>query len=120
MANIIDSTLIRITRAKAGLSQGQLAGEVGCARNTICRAESGECSVSLATRIARRFKKPDDFFIRHTVPTTEPNGIQVAPLNDKQRYVLSMMQRSPRATFFVWEAAVLMEKLLDRSSDEQF
>ena len=43
---------IRMFRRRHGLNQEQLAGRAGCARNTIYRAEAGQCSPKLAGQIA--------------------------------------------------------------------
>ena len=67
-AEMIDGQAVRLARLRAGYcTQRELASKVGCARNTISRAERGRGGASILVRIAhalgiepRHLMKPQD------------------------------------------------------------
>jgi putative transcriptional regulator len=68
---------LRVLRAEAGLSQGDLAGLLGVSRQTINAVETDKYdpSLPLAMRLSKIFGVPIDvIFLDDWIPPQRPNG----------------------------------------------
>lgn len=97
----IDGTAIRRSRRKAHLTQAQLAEAAGCARNTISRAECGDCSERLAERIAAAVRVDPNTLYAQNTPSNAP-----LPLTSEQEAVVAIMRRGPSVSRAIWHFAL--------------
>ena len=81
----LQPALMRAARRKLYLTQEQLASRVGCARNTISRAELGECSEKLILQIAKAMELDPEEFYR--VPNV------VDELREEERDIVELLRK---------------------------
>ena len=95
----LQPALMRAARRKVYLTQENLAARVGCARNTISRAELGECSEKLILKIAKALEvDPESFY---HVPNVADE------LSDDERDILQLLRGVDADGFKVVRAFIL-------------
>ncbi len=90
---MIDGQTLRIERVRAGFrTQSELAQAIGCARNTINRAEQGRGGPAILHQLAKLLNVPAENLMRGSATKAAPQANANA-ISSEERYIINTLRK---------------------------